>query len=104
MWNWVPLLIAFSLVMPFRAFEPDSASGDVRGNSLTAAVCPADCNPSCEPEGEDSELFVDSRHLVHPPAHFLGCVVVLQFLFVARADIDPLTCRPPPVACCDKLA
>ena len=95
--NAVPILIAVSLVMPFRVFEPGSASGMVQVSASSSFVCLADSVSSCESEVEDSELYFDNRIESEPPAHFHGCVAVLRCMFVAAADIDPLTCLPPPI-------
>lgn len=96
--NAVPILIAVSLVMPIRAFEPGSESRTVQGITFTSYVCLADSEASCEPEAEDFELYFDSRIESEPAARFHGCVAVLRCMFVAGADIDPLTCLPPPIA------
>ncbi len=94
--NAVPILVAVSLVMPFRAFELGPESRTVRGIALTSFVCLADSESSCEPEVEDIELYFDSCVGAEPPARFHGCVAILRCIFVAAADINPLTCRPPP--------
>jgi len=96
--NAVPILIAVSLLMPFRAFEPGPESRAVRGIALTSFVCLADSESSCEPEVEDIELYFDSGVGAEPPARFHGGIAVLRCMFVAGADIDPLTCLPPPIA------
>ena len=95
--NSVSILIAASLLMPFRAFESGSASGTVQVSALSSIVCRADNATSCEPEVEDSELFFDSRIESERPACIHGCVAVLRSMFVAGSDIDPLTCLPPPI-------
>ena len=93
----VPILIAVSLVIPFRACESGSESRSAQGKTLASFVCLADGESTCEPEVEDIELFFDSCVGSEQPARFHGCVAVLRCMFVATADIDPLTCLPPPI-------
>jgi hypothetical protein len=99
MQNWLLHIVATSLVMPAMAIEMRSASAGSSVKQLTAIVCKADCDVSCEPETEDPELYFDSRPVMASPAHFHGCIAILRGLFVETAEIDPLACRPPPSAC-----
>ena len=96
--NAVPILIAVSLVLPFRAFEPVAESRTIQGRALTSSVCLADIESSCEPEAEDFELYFGRSTESEPAARFHGCVAILRCIFVAAADIDPLTCLPPPTS------
>ena len=93
----VSILIAASLLMPFRALELGEVSSYAGVRFLTSFICRADCDSPCELEVDDDERYFEDRQFLTPPADFHSCIASQRCMFIAEVNLDPRTCRPPPM-------